>query len=283
VKGKVLITGSNGFIGKQLKEELLRLDYTVSEFNTADGDISKTELNIPGINHVFHLAGKSFVPDSWKEPKAFYDINVSGTLNVLEFCRKTGASLTFMSSYIYGIPQRQPISESHPAKPANPYGHSKLLAEELCLFYQENFKVNTTILRPFNIYGAFQDQHFLIPHILTQLLDKSSAEVEVLDLTPKRDYLFLDDLIKAIIVLFQQKKTGIYNIGAGYSLSVEEILKSIMNSAGIKKQYVSKNTVRKNEIPDVIADISKIKKETGWAPKFTFEEGIAEILKREHL
>jgi nucleoside-diphosphate-sugar epimerase len=283
VKEKVLITGSSGFIGKQLKEELLRLDYSVSEFNTADGDISKTELNIPGIKHIFHLAGKSFVPDSWKEPKAFYDINVSGTLNVLEFCRKTGASLTFMSSYIYGIPQHQPINESHPAKPANPYGHSKLLAEELCQFYQENFKVNTTILRPFNIYGAFQDKHFLIPHIISQLVDNSSTEVEVLDLAPKRDYLFLDDLIKAIIVLFQQEKTGIYNIGAGYSLSVEDILKSILKCSGIKKKYVSKNTVRKNEIPDVIADISKISKETGWKPQFSFEQGIAEILKREHL
>jgi nucleoside-diphosphate-sugar epimerase len=283
VKEKVLITGSNGFIGKQLKEELLRLGYTVSEFNTADGDISKTELNISGINHVFHLAGKSYVPDSWKEPKAFYDINVSGTLNVLEFCRKTGASLTFMSSYIYGIPQHQPINESHPAKPANPYGHSKLLAEELCAFYQENFKVNTSILRPFNIYGASQDKVFLIPHIISQLTDSSALQVEVMDLAPKRDYLFLDDLIKAIIVLFQKKKTGIYNIGAGYSLSVEEILNTIMSVAGIKKKIVSKNTVRKNEIPDVIADISKIKRETGWIPSFTFEQGIKEILKREHL
>jgi nucleoside-diphosphate-sugar epimerase len=262
---------------------LLRLDYSVSEFNTADGDISKTELNIPDIKHVFHLAGKSFVPDSWKEPKAFYNINVSGTLNVLEFCRKSGATLTFMSSYIYGIPQHQPINEGHPAKPANPYGHSKLLAEELCLFYQENFKVKTTILRPFNIYGAFQDKHFLIPHIISQLADNSTVEIEVQDLAPKRDYLFLDDLIKAIIILFQQEKTGIYNIGAGYSLSVEDILKSILKCSGIKKKYVSKNAVRKNEIPDVIADISKIKKETGWKPQFSFEQGIAEILKREHL
>ena len=283
MKEKALITGSNGFIGKQLREGLTGLGYSISEFNTADGDISKTELNFQGINHVFHLAGKSFVPDSWKEPKAFYDINVTGTLNVLEFCRKTGASLTFMSSYIYGIPQRQPIDESHPAKPANPYGHSKLLAEELCLFYQENFKVKTTVIRPFNIYGANQDKHFLIPHIISQLFDKSSSEIEVLDLAPKRDYLFLDDLIKAIIVLFQKEKTGIYNIGAGYSISVEEILNIIMDVAGIKKKVVSKNTIRKNEIPDVIADISKLKHDTGWSPQFTFEQGIVEVLKREHL
>ncbi len=283
MKERILITGSNGFIGKQLKEGLSSQGYSISEFNTADGDISKTELNLKDIDHVFHLAGKSFVPDSWKEPKAFYDINVTGTLNVLEFCRKSGASLTLMRSYIYCIPQRQPIDENHPAKPANPYGHSKLLAEEICLFYQENFKVNTTVIRPFNIYGAKQDKHFLIPHIMSQLLDKFTSEIEVLDLAPKRDYLFLDDLIKAIIVLFQKKKTGIYNIGAGYSISVEEILNIIMEVAGIKKKVVSKNTIRKNEIPDVIADISKLKNDTGWSPQYTFEQGIAEVLKREHL
>jgi nucleoside-diphosphate-sugar epimerase len=280
---KILITGSNGFIGKPLKKQSQAEGHEIVEFNTIDGDISKTSLQFTGINHVFHLAGKSFVPDSWKDPKAFYDVNVTGTLNVLELCRKTGAGLTYISSYVYGIPQHQPIGENHQLKPANPYGHSKMIAEEICQFYQENFKVNTTIIRPFNIYGAFQSDQFLIPIIIKQLFDKSKPTIDVLDLMPKRDYLFLDDLISAIITLFKKNKTGIYNVGSGYSMSVEEIIKALMEVAGIQKKYLSKEEARKNEIPDVIADISKIKRDTGWKPGYTFKEGIAEILKREQL
>ncbi|HTB05409.1 MAG TPA: NAD(P)-dependent oxidoreductase [Bacteroidia bacterium] len=283
MKEKVLITGSNGFIGKQLKKQFNLTEYEIVEFNSSDGDIAKTDLQFENINHVFHLAGKSFVPDSWKNPKAFYDVNFTGTLNVLELCRKTGAGLTFISSYVYGIPQHQPINENHPINPANPYGHSKLVAEEICQFYSENFKLHTTIIRPFNIYGTFQSDHFLIPTIIKQLFDEKQLAIDILDLMPKRDYLFLDDLISAIMILYKKNKTGIYNVGSGTSLSVEEIIKDIMEIAGIQKKYVSKEVSRKNEIPEVIADISKIKKETGWVPGFTFKQGIAEILKREQL
>jgi nucleoside-diphosphate-sugar epimerase len=283
MKEKVLVTGSNGFIGKQLKKQLVEKGFEVIDFNSADGDIAKAELNYSGIKHVFHLAGKSFVPDSWKEPKAFYDVNVTGTLNVLELCRKTSAGLTFMSSYVYGIPQHLPINENHPLKPANPYGHSKLVAEDICTFYAESFNVKAAILRPFNIYGAFQDDKFLIPTVLKQLFDKNKPKIEVLDLTPRRDYLFLDDLITAMMLLFEKNKTGIYNIGSGYSMTVEEILESVLSASGIKKEYVSKETARKNEIPDVVADITKLSKETGWKPQYGFEQGIAEIIKRERL
>lgn len=280
---RILITGSNGFIGKRLKVTLINNGYEVEEFNSVNGDIAETELNYADIEHVFHLAGKSFVPDSWKDPASFYRTNVSGTLNVLEYCRRTKAKLSFISSYVYGIPQSQPISESHPINPINPYGHSKLLAEELCDFYSKNFGIGVTIIRPFNIYGPFQSKHFLIPEILYQLYNKELTEVKVLDLLPRRDYLFVDDLIQAMIVLFESEKTGIYNVGSGYSLSVEEILKKIMNVAGTTKRYISKNMARKNEIPDVVADISKIVKETGWRPQYTFESGIKEILKSENL
>jgi len=204
-------------------------------------------------------------------------------LNVLELCRKTGAGLTFISSYVYGIPQYQPIDECHPVKPANPYGHSKMVAEEICKYYGESFNLKITIVRPFNIYGAFQSKDFLIPVILKQLFDKKQSKVEVLDLTPRRDYLFLDDLVSAIVSLYKKSKVGTYNIGSGYSMTVEEIIKSIIEATGIHKGYISKETPRKNEIPDVIADIGKIKAEIGWLPSNTFKQGIAEILKREQL
>jgi len=279
MKENILITGSSGFIGKELKKKLFEKGYNTLDFNSANGDIAKTTIDFKNINHVFHLAGKSFVPESWTNPQEFYRVNFSGTLNVLEFCRKTGASLTFVSSYVYGIPEQLPINENHIIKPANPYAHSKVMAENVCLYYQENFKIRITIVRPFNIYGANQNEQFLISKIINQVFDESQKEIKLFDLSPKRDYLYLDDFITAILLLFEKQQTGIYNVGSGYSMRVDEIANKIMAVAGIQKQIVSNDEVRKNEIPDVVADISKIKLATGWEPQFSFEKGIYEIVK----
>ena len=100
MNGKILITGSSGFIGSHLKNGLASHGYEIASFNSCDGDISKAKLNFTNIDFVFHLAGKSFVPESWKNPKGFYDINVGGTLNVLEYCRKTKIGVLLMSSCV---------------------------------------------------------------------------------------------------------------------------------------------------------------------------------------
>ena len=278
MNGKILITGSSGFIGSHLKNELASRGYRIVCFNSSDGDISKAKLNFKNIDFVFHLAGKSFVPDSWKNPKGFYEINMGGTLNVLEFCRKNKIGVLLMSSYVYGIPEVLPINENHPINPNNPYAHSKVLAENLCVFYQKHFNLPVCILRPFNIYGRGMNNKFLISEIISQLHDKKSEKIILQDLRPRRDYLFVDDLIEAMIMLFEKRKTGVYNIGSGKSLSVEEVVKSIIIASPINKKYSSKNSVRKNEIPDVVADISKITSEIGWKPKHAFEEGIRKTL-----
>ncbi|HLG35889.1 MAG TPA: NAD(P)-dependent oxidoreductase [Bacteroidia bacterium] len=280
--GYILITGSSGFVGSHLKKTLLKKNYSIREFNHSEGDIRNAGLKFKNISHVFHLTGMSFVPDSWKNPKAFYDTNVGGTLNVLEFCRQSGASLTFMSSFIYGMPEKNPVSETHPLNPSNPYAHSKYIAENFCRYYQENFNVNVIIIRPFNIYGKGQSEFFLIPMILQQLFKKSLARIEVMDLKPKRDYVYIHDLIEAMILLFENNKFDTYNIGSGKSISVEEVIKKIFAATGIRKEYRSKNKERKNEIPDVVADITKIKNAIHWKPKYSFEEGISDMLKNKN-
>ena len=278
---KILITGSSGFIGKNLKELLLKDNYSVAEFNSAQGDIASTPLEYSGIDRVIHLAGKSFVPDSWKDPKEFMRVNAEGTRNVLEFCRKKNVPLMFMSSYVYGIPERLPIDESHPVHPSNPYAESKYAAEKICREYSEKYKISVSIVRPFNIFGSKQPEHFLISKIIRQVLDASAKTIELFDLSPRRDYLYMDDLLSAMLGLLKKRSTGIFNVGSGYSMSVEEIVNIIMAKAGVKKEIISKQDTRTNEIPDVVADISKITKETGWVPKTTFEEGIERILASE--
>lgn len=168
----ILITGSRGFIGHALKPKLKDLHFDIIEVNSQNGGINNPKrfegLLSQDITHVFHLAGKTFIPESWKTPANFFTTNVFGTQNVLEFCRKKKASLTFVSAYIYGNPEMLPIREDNAICPNNPYAQSKYLAEQLCQFYAREFDLKVNIIRPFNAYGIGQDKRFLIPSIINR-------------------------------------------------------------------------------------------------------------------
>jgi len=276
----ILITGSTGFIGIHLKQKLLNIkNYSIFELNRNRADIALKEIQLKKIDHVIHLAAKSFVPESWKNPYLFYRTNVLGAVNVLEFCRKNKCDLTALSSYIYGKPKYLPINEKHPMRPFNPYSHSKILSEKLYNYYRENFNLRINILRPFNIYGPGQKDIFVIPKIIKQLLDKKFKHIELYDSKPKRDYLYIDDLIDAIVKTIKKNNNSTYNVGYGTSISVEDIAKIIIKSAGIQKEIVENSAKRKNEIMDVVADITKIKEELSWYPKIDFQTGIEKCIK----
>lgn len=277
----ILVTGANGFIGSALVKKLELNGNNVSQFTSNQGDVSEYDFidNYTNhqIDHIFHLAAKTFVPNSWKSPKEFYKVSLMGTENILEFCRTQNIPLTFISSYLYGNPATLPISENSPIKPNNPYAHSKYLAEQLCEFYSEYYDVKVTIVRPFNIYGKKQSDIFLIPHIINQILNHN--EIKVQNLEPKRDYLYLEDLIEGLIkTIDAKKKFSIYNFGSGYSLSVQEIIDTIQAVANTNKNILSEQNERKNEIMDVIADISKVKSDLDWSPTTAFKDGIKKIL-----
>ena len=275
----VLITGANGFVGKAIVNKLVSLnEYEVFTHDIENGDISRDPLEFPRVDHVIHLAAKTFVPDSWNTPLDFYQVNVMGTINVLEFCRSQNIGVTVMSSYVYGTPDKLPIRENHPIKSYNPYSHTKTIVEDICNFYNEKFKLNITLFRPFNIYGPAQSDVFLIPHIIMQFLDPNKDIVEVMDLNPKRDYLYIDDLTIALYKSINRKGFSIFNVGSGSSYSVEEIILIIKKILKVDKSFVSKNKQRKNEVMDVIADISKVKKEMKWEPQYSLEQGLIKTI-----
>jgi len=275
---RILVTGSNGFIGKRLVSSLRKNGFTVEEFDLQAGDISSYTFNFDHLDHIVHLASLVFVPASWENPSAFYKTNVLGTINVLELCRKLKCSLTYLSSYVYGSPQYLPVDEKHPIQPASPYNHSKLLAENTCMYYATTFDFPVTVFRPVNIYGPIQSTDFLIPKIIQQVFDPSVDEIEVMDLRPKRDFLFIDDLINAIQLSINCKSSDIFNLGAGKSISVEEIIQVILGSAGIKKPYRSLNNERQNEIWDVYVNIAKATTILNWNPQTTFIKGIQQCI-----
>jgi nucleoside-diphosphate-sugar epimerase len=274
----ILVTGSDGFIGRRLVKTMRNSGITVEEFDRDKGDISTYQFSYPHLDHVVHLASLIFVPDSWKYPQSFYQTNLIGTVNILESCRKMNCSLTYISSYVYGAPKYLPVDESHPLHPSSPYNHSKLLAEEACRYYADIFNMPVTIFRPVNVFGPGQNPDFLIPKIISQVFDPNVETVEVMDLRPKRDFLYIDDFIQALIKSIEQSTFDIFNLGSGYSISVEDIIKTIIKISGINKPYSAKNEERKNEIWDVYANISKIKDRMGWIPTITFEEGIKKCI-----
>jgi nucleoside-diphosphate-sugar epimerase len=196
-------------------------------------------------------------------------------VNVLELCRVNSCSLTYISSYVYGAPQYLPVDEKHPISPASPYNHSKLVAEEICKYYARTFNFPVAVLRPINIYGPGQSKNFLIPTIIRQVLDHSREKIEVMDLRPKRDYLYIDDFVEALMVTMQIDGFEVFNLGSGYSVSVENLISVILQQANIKKPYFAKNIERKNEVWDVFSDISKIKHLLSWQPEVTLEKGIS--------
>lgn len=282
---KVLVIGASGFIGSALATRLMAQGLDVVPVDSSVGDIADRETLAKfahlEIAHMFHLAGKTFVPDSWDDPQAFCQTNVLGTVNVLEFCRKKHIPVTYVSAYVYGHPDRLPIAENSEIRPSNPYALTKRLAEEVCEFYADVYDLPVTTIRPFNVYGVGQSTNFLIPSIIHQALDEQ--QIVVKDLQPKRDYVYLKDLLRALLATLDTKfkNYNVYNIGSGASLSVREVIDTIQDVVGTNKEIICDNVVRTNELTDVVADISKAGKGLGWHPEYSFRSGIADIIRTQ--
>jgi GDP-4-dehydro-6-deoxy-D-mannose reductase len=276
-----LVTGAGGFIGQSLCARLRADGQNVLALTSANGDVSSADTwkALPPASVLYHLAGRSFVPDSWTQGPDFMAANVVGTERALVYCREHGARLVMASAYVYGIPERLPIGESDTVAPNNPYALSKRLAEQLCEFAAQYQGVTTTALRIFNVFGPGQRAEFLVPKILQQI--REAREIRMFDLAPRRDYVFLSDVVDAFAKAADMSVGfHVINVGSGMSLSVAEIVDKIQAVAGTRLPVKSDSVERRQEIPDVVADIARAQQVMGWRPQWSFERGIEQILKR---
>lgn len=278
---RFLVTGSGGFVGKHLVNKLKKKGGKVIGVDIQSGvDIRDWEKvkDIEDVDIVYHLAAIMYVPFSWKRPQIVYEVNVQGTLNILEYCRIHDVKkMVFASSYLYGKPKYLPIDEKYPTNPHNPYARSKKIAEDLCQGYSEDFGLRCIVLRPFNIYGPWQSEKFLIPTIINQII---RGKVELDDPKPKRDFLYIGDAVAAYINAGEYKGSDfeIFNIGSGISYSVEEVVRKLIGIFGKKIVVNYRNKRRKNEIMDTIADISKAKEKLKWCPKTILDDGLRDTI-----
>ena len=276
---RILVTGSEGFVGRKLSDKLETLGAAVIKVDKTTGtDVRSWQMmrNYTDIDIIYHLAAMLYVPYAIENPRITYEVNIGGTLNIAELARREKAKVIFSSTYVYGAPQFLPVNEQHSIKPINPYSRSKLLAEGILEAYYKDFSVPVTILRPFNIFGPGQTDGFLIPTIINQL---ESGIVKLRNPTPKRDYVYIDDFIEACIkAVDSSDDLNIINIGSGRSLSVKNAVDTILKyyDKNVIVQYNDPNHI--NGIPDCYADVSRAKEILGWKPKIDFETGVQMIL-----
>jgi len=260
---KILITGGAGFIGRRI-EERLKDKYELIIFDKKKGlDITNPH-DFRGLETdcVIHLAAllKS------RNPEEMLAVNLKGTMNVLEFCKAQRARLVFASSAaVYGIVD-SPIKEEAGKHPASFYGLTKLFGEQLCDFYHEH--VDSIILRFFNVYGPGQEAGFLIPDIVSQL---GNERVELQNLFPKRDYIYVDDVAEAVQKSLNLTSGHTINIGTGKSYSAREIAEKL---AGGEAEF--KEGTKNRE--DIYADISKARRLLDWEPKVSLDEGLKKVV-----
>ena len=290
---KVLLTGATGFVGPYLARELLEkkavlkvlIMDNVGNIKDIEDKITRVRGNITDAGSldnimedtdvVFHLAAVSNVNYAIAHPRETVEVNVNGTLNLLEEARKNEVSkfVYISSSHVYGIPQYLPMDEKHPVSPREPYAASKASSEMLVNAYSLNYGLRTAVIRPFNMYGAGQSGDFIIPSIIKQANEKETIELG--NLTPTRDMLYITDAVNGMISIAEQGE-GVYNLGSGMETSIKEIVETVIDIIDPSKKYVSVGSRRRSnavDIPRMCADVSKLKG-LGWQPEVGLRDGL---------
>ena len=271
----VLITGSSGFIGRQVSSALTESGNTITRASREDGtDITNWD-NVKGLGPadvVIHLAG---VMGGDGSPRETYTVNCLGTLHLLEYSRLNKVRcMVFSSSYVYGSACYLSVDEAHPLLGKGAYTRSKILAEELCRAYAAAYDLPVVALRVFNAYGPGQQGNMLIPTILSQLT--TTGEVVLRDPAPRRDFVYVDDVVEAFLAAARDPVPGFraYNVASGRSVSVVEVLREIEKAWGSSFPVRYTGERRIDEIMDSAGSNLLIAEELGWAPKVSFQEGI---------
>jgi UDP-glucose 4-epimerase len=298
---KILVTGGAGFIGCAVIDKLQREGHEVfvidnlsfgkrafitipdSHFFLADIlDASKMDeiFQLIKPEQVIHLAAVHFIPYCNQHPYESSNININGTINILNCARKYNSKKVFFASTaaVYPI-YDEAVNETHGVGPMDIYGLSKLTGEHLCNEFHLMTGIPTIICRFFNAFGPNETNPHLIPEIQQQVND-GLRKIHLGNLTPKRDFIHTSDMANAVHTLLSKVNAGIdtYNLGRGIEYSVTEIVDAFSRQLGEKIEIeVDPARVRKVERMHLLADVSKLKS-IGWEPLIGIDEGIATLI-----
>jgi UDP-glucuronate 4-epimerase len=304
----ILVTGAAGFIGSHLSETLARHEYQVigldnfddfydpaikrqnittlsglPNFRLEQGDVRDTALlnrlfQAKDITAVVHLAARAGVRPSIQNPRLYLDVNIGGTINLLEAIRNQGVERFILasSSSVYGINNEVPFKEdSRIDNPTSPYASSKAAAELFCRTYSNLYGISVVVLRLFTVYGPRQRPEMAI-HQFVRKIDKGEAIPVFGDGSAKRDYTYVSDVVNGIERAMQfpnEDNFAVFNLGDSSPISLKDLIAVIESSLG-KKAKINRLPVQAGDVPITVADISRAKKCLGYKPEVTIEKGI---------
>jgi UDP-glucuronate 4-epimerase len=309
---KILVTGCAGFIGSHLCERLVRSHKIVGmdnfcdfydpeikrnnisgflhhrNFQLAEADLREVEslnqiFSQNNFDMVIHLAAMAGVRPSIANPRLYNEVNIMGTINLLEECSKNDVRkfIFASSSSVYGKNKRIPFSESDPVdNPISPYASSKKAGELICHTYHYLEKMSIVCLRFFTVYGPRQRPDLAIIKFMRKILAEQPVTVYG-DGTTSRDYTYIDDIIAGVIRTIDFINSGwkyeIFNLGESHSIKLNEMI-SILEKVTGKKAVKEFQPLQPGDVDITYADISKSKKVLGYDPRTDFEEGIRKTL-----
>lgn len=284
---KILVTGGSGFIGSHLVDELISQGHYVVNVDNCSAANEKFYFNDRAENHkffsitetdkllkvsegcefVFHLAAESRLQLATQNPKRAVDVNIGGTLSVLECCKRHGMGVVFSStSSVYGLTDVLPITEGHRENCLNPYASTKYAAELLMRNFYDLHGVKSVILRYFNVFGerapAFGQYALVTSIFLKQKLQGLPLTV-VGDGTQKRDFIYVKDVVSANIACMKNIDAinhDVFNVGSETEVSIIDLAKKISNDI----TYIPK---RPGEAVNNLCSSKKLQSKTGWKPK----------------
>jgi NAD dependent epimerase/dehydratase len=302
---KILVTGSDGFIGSHLVEELVRQGYKVKSFvmynsfnswgwlDSIDDDIKRSLELYPGdvrdtyqvlnamkgCDAVVHLAALIAIPFSYHAPDAYVDTNIKGTLNILQAARELGTAKVIITSTseVYGTAQFVPITEEHQLQGQSPYAATKIGADQLAQSFYKSFNTPVAIIRPFNTYGPRQSNRAVIPTIITQIAN-GKDRIKLGAVHPTRDFNYVKDVVDGFIAALESEKSigEVINIGSNYEVSIGETAHIIAELMGKRiKIETDESRLRPalSEVDRLWASNEKAKKLIGWSPLYGQKEG----------
>lgn len=304
---RILVTGAGGFVGEYLVRRLLSHEHQVTAMGIGNGAFLQ-ELKVPvhevdildeGAvkecmaevcpDAVIHLAAISNVPLSWQKPGLTIDVNIHGTVNVLQKLAEVnpeGILLSIGSSDEYGLAAQSgvPLTEEVLCRPQNPYAISKYCAEQMVLQLGKKYGLKVIHTRSFNHFGPGQAKGFVTSDFASQIASIERGEQEpvlhVGDLSASRDFTFVADVVEAYAALVEQGvPAGVYNICSGKARKMQEILDQLVSLSKVEISVVQDpERMRPSEVPFFVGDAGKLKSATGWQPQYDFVHGMEAVL-----
>jgi len=307
---QIIITGGLGFIGQYLVKRLIKENFYPiiiddlsvgklktlelfqrSKFTFIKCDITNKEKLERSLirfkpETIIHLAAIHFIPNCNRDPERTLLVNVIGTRVLLDIASKKNIkNFLFASSAAVYKPNRYPHKETDSLRPVDVYGLSKKTAEEIVQLYRKYHNIKFIILRLFNVYGLNDPNLHIIPLLLSQL--KKSNRIRVGRLDTSRDYIYINDVIEAVVKLLKSRRgfnNSIYNIGTGKKHSGRSLIKMIGKITGRKIiTYRDRNSIREVDRKILVANIKKFSSVYSWKPKYDISQGLKELVKLNYM